>query len=162
MYINTSLHPDVVSIHSSIFYLETMKVTLMALLFALAFAESKSSGSFGYVILHHIYVLYIFQKIICVYLFLCAENRILQDFNSAQMMGNLESKVSNSARTNFHPIDLIENALAIEKDAESSRRCARTGRKFYGKYALKKCEKVCCQKCWFLKEHPTLYSCGKK
>ena len=79
------------------------------------------------------------------------------------MMGGLESKIGTSAgRNKPRPIELSRYAKESEKDVESRRRCARQGTIFYGRYALKKCERVCCTRCWFQGEHPTSYSCGKK
>ena len=75
---------------------------------------------------------------------------------------SLESKIRTSAGKNVRPIEINQEALENEKYVESRRRCARQGTMFYGRRALKKCERVCCTRCWFHGEHPTSYTCGKK
>ena len=72
------------------------------------------------------------------------------------------SKIRTSAGKNVRPIEFTQDALKNEKYVESRRRCARQGTMFYGRRALKKCERVCCTRCWFHGEHPTSYTCGKK
>ena len=94
--------------------------------------------------------------------FLCAGNHQLQDVNSAEMKGSPELKIRTSVGKDVRPIELIRYELENEKDVESRRRCARQGTMFYGRRALKKCERVCCTRCWFHGELPTSYTCGKK
>ena len=78
------------------------------------------------------------------------------------MMGTPESKMRTLAGNIVRPIELIHQPQESQKDVEIRRRCARQGTMFYGRRALKKCERVCCTRCWFHGEHPTSYTCGKK